>query len=267
MGILNVTPDSFSDGGEYNTLERAVAHAKQMIVDGADIIDVGGESSRPGAKQITTDEEINRVIPVIKALKKEFDDSIIISIDSYKSVVVDQAIKAGATIVNSMGGFSFDAEIAEIVAKAGTKLIIYHIKGEPQTMQKGEIHYENVIDDINKFFSEQIEIAEHAGIKKDALILDPGFGFGKTVDQNLEIIKRCNEFAKHTLPILIGVSRKSTIGTLIKNAYSLERAPEPKDRLAGSLALTAFAVQNGATIVRTHDVKETKQFLTVLSAV
>jgi dihydropteroate synthase len=263
MGILNVTPDSFSDGGDYfDNPEKAVKRVDQMLSDGADYIDIGGESTRPGSEYVSEKEELDRVLPIIKALRKKHGDDIRISIDTWKSSVATEALKNGANAVNSLGGFLFDEELAEVVAKYHCMIIIYHIKGEPKTMQKGEITYTNVSREIGNFFEQQIEIGQRYGIKRDQFILDPGIGFGKTGEQNIEIIKNLSYFKKFALPLLLGVSRKSHLGTILKNDLNLET--QPIERLEASLAETAIAVQNGAGIIRTHDVRETKKFLSIL---
>lgn len=263
MGILNVTPDSFSDGGLYFLLDKATIRVEEMIRQGADMIDVGGESTRPGAESISINEELKRVIPVIKKIKEKFPN-IPISIDTYKSEVAGEALGSGTNIVNSLGGFIFDKKLADITAKFKCKIVIYHIKGEPRSMQKGELKYKDVVSDIKKFFEKQIAFGISKGIKRDRFIIDPGIGFGKTLEQNLEIVKRLNEFKALSLPIAIGVSRKSHLGKVLQDELKLSTLPSPTQRLEASLAETAIAVLNGASIVRTHDVLETKKFLTVI---
>lgn len=264
MGVLNVTPDSFSDGGMFVDPEKAIARAEQMLKEGADIIDVGGESTRPGSESVSENRELKRVIPVIKGIRKNFGQKILISIDTYKSSVAKNAIKAGANIVNSLGGFLFDKKLASIVSEFRVPIIIYHIKGQPASMQKREIIYKDVVGDIKKFFEEQIKFGVNCGIKKNQFLIDPGIGFRKTVEHNLEIIKRLSEFKSLKLPICIGVSRKSHIGKMLQEELELKGTPAPLERLEGSLAETAIAVLKGAKIIRTHDVLQTKKFLTVL---
>lgn len=261
MGILNTTPDSFSDGGLYLNPKAAVKRAEQMLTEGADIIDIGGESTRPGAEKISADEEINRVIPIIKAINKQFPKAIL-SIDTWKHEVAKEAIKNGCTIINSLGGFSKDGNLVNIVVQSGCKIVIYHIKGVPSTMQKGQIMYTDVVGEISNFFKEQITFGQTHGVKKDQFILDPGIGFGKTLEHNLEIIKRLDEFQKFNLPIAVGISRKSHLGMILKEDLEIETSPI--ERLEAALAETAIAVQKGVTLVRTHDVLQTKKFLTVL---
>jgi dihydropteroate synthase len=264
IGILNSTPDSFSDGGDYyEDTEKAVARAKQMISEGADIIDVGGESTRPGSEKIDAAEEIRRTVPVIKAIKKHIPHALI-SIDTWKSEVARQAMTSGCHMINSLGGFTFDKQLATVASEFQCPTLIYHIKGEPKSMQQGKITYSDVTSEIADFFTDQIAIGTKSGMKKDQFILDPGIGFGKSIDQNIEIINRLEEFTSFHLPITIGVSRKSHLGALLQKELRLENIPSPFERLEASLAETAAAVLNGASIIRTHDVQETKKFLVVL---
>lgn len=263
MGILNITPDSFSDGGNYfNNPQKAVDYAKEMITEGADYIDIGGESTRPGSENISAEEELQRVLPVIKEIRKQLGNTIHLSIDTYKAEVAEGALAAGVTAVNTLGGFLFDKKLAAVVAKQQCMIIMYHIKGKPKTMQQGEIEYSDVVGDISDFFEEQISFGEKHGIEKNRFILDPGIGFGKTVEQNIEILQNLEKFKKCNLPILIGVSRKSHLGMILQNDLGLKT--DPSERLEASLAETAVAVLNGASIVRTHDIMQTKKFLTVL---
>jgi len=266
MGILNVTPDSFSDGGLYLGVNAAVERATQMVDEGADIIDIGGESTRPGSRGVFADEEIQRVVPIIMAVKKKFGKRVLISVDTYKSVVAEAAVRAGAQIINSLGGSRFDPKIYAVAKKHTASIIVYHIKGEPRTMQKGEIFYKDVVKEIAKFFQNEIDVAKKFGVVKKQLWLDPGIGFGKTVAQNLEIIHRLKEFETFHLPIVIGVSRKSHLGILLKDAFHLPEPPLSTERLEAALAETTVAVLNGACIVRTHDVLATKKCLAVVDA-
>ncbi len=261
MGVLNITPDSFSDGGKYLDKAAAAKKAFEMIAEGADIIDIGGESTRPGAESVGVKEELERVIPVISALRKS-DQKIVISIDTNKAEVAEKALEAGASLMNILGGFSHDEKLAEVAAKFKCPAVMYHIKGTPKTMQAGEIKYEDVIEEIKKFFEDQIKIAEKHGIKKENLIFDPGIGFGKTVEQNVEIVRRLKEFAP--LPLMIGVSRKSHLGAILKEKLGLKEIPPPNERLEAALAETAIAIQNGARIIRTHDILSTKKFISTL---
>jgi dihydropteroate synthase len=267
MGILNVTPDSFSDGGLYfDDVAKAVARVVQMIEEGADIIDIGGESTRPGSAQISTEEELKRIIPIISAVRLKLGDNITLSIDTYKSSVAREALQEGADMVNSLGGFLFDKNLADVVVEFNCPTVIYHIRGEPRTMQQGSIVYNDVIDDIVVFFQKQIYFGLSKGMQREQFILDPGIGFGKTLENNLEIIKRLHEFQKLDLPLLISASRKSHLGKLLQARLGLQQMPDASKRLEASLAEIAVAVLKGASIIRTHDVLPTKKFLTVLDA-
>lgn len=264
MGVLNVTPDSFSDGGLYFSVGGALKQVGSLIKAGADIIDIGGESTRPGSLPVSVEEETRRVLPVIKKIRQKFGKEIIISIDTNKSEVADAAVEAGANMVNSLGGFNFDPNLAKVVACHQVPIVIYHIKGEPRTMQIGKIKYQNVISEINQFFAKQIAIGIKSGLKKQQFILDPGIGFGKSVEHNLRIVKNFKAFAKWKLPLVVGVSRKSHLGNILQTKLNLKKVPSPNERLEAGLAETAVAVWSGANIARTHDVWETKKFLAVL---
>jgi dihydropteroate synthase len=266
MGILNVTPDSFSDGGLYfDDVAKAVARVEQMIEEGVDIIDIGGESTRPGSAPISPEEELQRIIPIISTVRKKLGDKIMLSIDTYKSSVAREALQEGAHMINSLGGFAFDNTLADVVAEFDCPIVIYHIKGEPRTMQ-ASIVYKDIIDEIVVFFQKQIYFGLSKGMKREQFILDPGIGFGKTLENNLEIIRRLHEFQRLDLPLLIGVSRKSHLGKLLQERLGLPQMPDASERLEASLAETAVAVLEGASIVRTHDVLPTAKFLTVLDA-
>jgi dihydropteroate synthase len=245
MGVLNVTPDSFSDGGQYDTVEAAADRAHQMVAEGADIIDVGGESTRPGAKPVGLKEELGRVIPVIERLCDEL--SVPLSIDTYKSEVARQALRAGAHMVNDISALRFDPHMGRLVARRGAALILMHMKGTPRNMQRCP-HYDDVISEIYQFLDRQIDQALQAGIARDHLVIDPGIGFGKRLQDNLVIINRLNEFLGLHRPLLVGLSRKSFIGQVLD---------VPVDqRLEGTAAAVALAVAGGANILRVHDVKE-----------
>lgn len=256
MGIVNITPDSFADGGQYLKLEDALAHARRLIEQGADILDLGGESSRPGAKPISVGEEIARVIPVIKKLREISD--ICLSIDTTKPCVMQAALEAGANIINDITALK-DNAMLDLVARAQIPVCLMHMKGKPATMQANPIHYDNIINEINDFFEYQIKRCLLAGVTREKIILDPGFGFGKEVKHNLQLIKHFYSFKQHGLPLMLGVSRKSTIGKILNE--------EPKHRLVGSLALTAYASLQGLQMIRTHDVKETKQTVVMLKEI
>jgi dihydropteroate synthase len=256
MGILNVTPDSFSDGGLFFDQDRAISHGLRMVEEGADIIDIGGESTRPGSKPIELEEELRRVIPVIESIAKEAD--VPISIDTYKSAVAQRAVEAGAEIINDISGLHFDPGLAKIAAKGNIPLILMHIRGTPETMQKN-IHYDSLFSEILQYLKDSIKRAESAGLNPGQIIIDPGIGFGKTLEDNLLIIKNLHEFRILGKPILLGTSRKSFIGKIL-NA-------EPDDRLEGTLTSIAIGVFNGAHIIRSHDVLQTKKAIAVADAI
>ncbi|MBI4844807.1 MAG: dihydropteroate synthase [Nitrospirae bacterium] len=257
MGILNVTPDSFSDGGLFFKKEDAVEQALKMEEDGADIIDIGGESTRPGSEKVSAKEEIKRVIPVINAVAKKI--KIPISIDTYKSDVARAALDAGASIVNDISGLRFDKKMAGLVARHRIPVVVMHIKGTPESMQKSPF-YEALIPEIIDYLTESIQIARGAGISDDKIIIDPGIGFGKTAEHNLEIIRRLNEFRGFQKPILIGPSRKSFIGSILGGL-------PPSERIEGTASAVAIAIFNGADIIRVHDVKEMRRVAAVADAV
>ncbi len=259
MGILNVTPDSFSDGGFYTRIETAVRHAEEMVREGASIVDVGGESTRPGSEPIPADEEMGRVIPVIESIRDVLGDEVVISIDTYKSEVAREALKAGADMVNDISGLHFDERMAEVVSGFKCPVVITHIKGTPKNMQENP-HYEDVVREIMNYLSETVEYARGMGIGDDQIVIDPGIGFGKRVEDNLCILRRLNEFRALGFPILIGTSRKSFIG-------KVNAEPDPRRRLSGTLATLYASVIRGAKILRVHDVKETKRFLDMLTAI
>ena len=253
MGIVNVTPDSFSDGGQFYHPEKAIIHAMQLINDGADIIDIGGESSRPGANHVLLQEELERTIPVIQKIRQTSPDTLI-SIDTYKSEVAIQAIEAGANMINDISGLTMDETMPNIAAGLEVPIVIMHMQGTPANMQI-KPRYKDLILDITSFFSDQIKLANTAGIEMAHIILDPGIGFGKTIDHNFQLIQNLNEFCKLGYPILIGPSRKSFIGT------TLDLPTE--DRLEGTSAVVTAGIMNGARIVRVHDVKEIKRVVTI----
>ncbi|BFN37948.1 dihydropteroate synthase [Fidelibacter multiformis] len=255
MGILNLTPDSFSDGGLFISRDQALKRAEEMISEGADIIDIGGESTRPGAETVSEAEELDRVIPVVEALAGTVP---FISVDTTKAAVAEAAIKAGAHIINDIFGFHQSPELAHIAAKHQAGAILMHIKGTPRTMQKNP-EYDDLMEDILDWLAESIQIAENAGLPGDHLVVDPGIGFGKTLEHNLEILRRLGELSSLKVPILIGVSRKSFIGKIDGSHVT--------NRLGGSLAAVVTSVLNGASIVRVHDVKETVQAMRLVDAI
>jgi dihydropteroate synthase len=246
MGVLNVTPDSFSDGGMYFDAERAIARGQQMANEGADFIDIGGESSRPGSEPITEEEELRRVIPVIDGLANTV--SVPISIDTYKSKVAGTALKAGAQMVNDISGLTFDSNMVDVVREFDACIVLMHMKGTPKTMQQ-EPTYGDVVEEVAGFLARQAGKARMNGIVK--VIVDPGIGFGKTVEHNLELFKKLRRFAQLGYPLLVGPSRKSFIGKLLD-------APV-EGRLEGTAAAVTTSVLRGANIVRVHDVKEMKK--------
>jgi dihydropteroate synthase len=244
MGILNVTPDSFSDGGEFNNLEAALLQAKKLVAEGADILDVGGQSTRPGARQISLAEEWQRVIPAIAALRSEL--AIPISIDTTNAAIAQAAVEAGANLVNDISGGTFDEQMFPVVAQLGVPIILMHLRGTPQTMQQ-LTEYGDLVGEVYQFLAGQIDRALKAGIERSRLIADPGIGFAKTYEQNLELLRRLPEFCALGVPILVGPSRKSFIGHLLNQ-------PEPKLRLWGTAAACCGAIAGGADILRVHDV-------------
>lgn len=255
MGVLNVTPDSFYDGGRHHTIDKAVSHARQMIAEGADMIDIGGESTRPGAKAISPEEECSRVIPVIEKLKKE--TVLPISIDSRHSLVIEAALNAGATFVNDVYALQEEGALAA-VAKANVPVCLMHMQGNPETMQHRP-QYQSVLQEVHHFLIKRISACEKAGISRENIWIDPGFGFGKTLDHNLTLLSNLSFFKTLGCPILIGLSRKTMFGEMLN---------KPADeRLHGTLAATMVAVMQGVSIVRTHDVAATKDLLTVARAI
>lgn len=243
MGILNVTPDSFSDGGKYLKAKDAIAHAKKMSEEGADFIDIGGQSTKPGAEEISADEELSRVMPVLRAISKEIQ--IPISIDTYHSGVAEEAIKNGATIVNDVTAFNHDPEMPKVVAKHKASCVLMHMKGTPKNMQE-KPEYSNLINEILSYLEKAVWKANVEGI--DQIIVDPGFGFGKNEEHNLRLIKGINEFKKLDCPVMLGVSRKSTIGKILNL--------DVNERIEGTIALNSIGIINGVNILRVHDVAE-----------
>lgn len=244
MGILNITPDSFSDGGLFLKTDEAVRRAEALAEEGADLVDIGGESSRPGADPVPAEEEIRRVVPVIEHLAKRL--TIPISIDTVKAEVARRALAAGARIVNDISALHFDPEMTPLVAREGVPVVLMHMQGTPKTMQVHPV-YTDVIHEIRDFFESRIQWAERSGIPRDRIVLDPGIGFGKTTEHNLEILSRLGEFGTFGQPLLIGPSRKSFIGQVL--GMSVE------ERIEGTAAAVAVGVLNGASIIRVHDVK------------
>jgi len=256
MGVLNITPDSFSDGGRFFDKDKAIARGIKMAEEGADIIDIGGESTRPGSKPLGLEEELHRVLPVIEVLSRETD--IPISIDTYKSEVASRAIEAGAEIINDISGLHFDPDLAGVAAKERTPIVLMHIRGTPETMQK-DVHYDSLFSEIIAHLREGIERAESAGVDPDQIVVDPGIGFGKTFQDNLLLIKHLSEFRILGKPILLGTSRKTFIGKIL--------GTDPDHRLEGTLSSIAIGVLNGAHIIRSHDVLQAKRTIAVADAI
>ncbi|HTG43383.1 MAG TPA: dihydropteroate synthase [Verrucomicrobiae bacterium] len=248
MGVVNVTPDSFSDGGKYFDAGIAVEHGLRLLSEGADILDIGGESTRPKAEPISEEEELRRVIPVVRRLAGNGEKPI--SIDTQKPKVAEEAIHAGASIINDIAGHRDDPAMWNLVAKSGCGYVLMHMKGTPATML-GEARYENVVDEISRFFAERLRMIQSRGINSEQVILDPGIGFAKNAEHNLELLARLKHFTLHERPLLIGASRKSFIGKLLGSGV--------EDRLPGSLGCAVWAVLNGVQIIRTHDVAATVQ--------
>ena len=254
MGVLNVTPDSFSDGGQFTQKEIAIHRAIEMVNQGADIIDIGGESTRPGASEVSLEEELLRTIPIIESLSQKIKQAI--SIDTSKPEVMKAAIEAGASLVNDVNALQNPGAL-ENVCDTQADVCLMHMQGKPRTMQQNP-KYKNVIDDIKDFFDQRILACKEYGIDESRIILDPGFGFGKTFEHNLEIMNRFSEFKSFGLRLLSGLSRKSMIGTMLNNA-------DVSDRVIGSVTAAIITVQNGADIIRVHDVSETQDALDILS--
>jgi len=255
MGILNVTPDSFSDGGKFLDLEPALFQARQMLAAGADIIDIGGASSRPGAQEIPVQEELDRVLPVIEALHQ---NAVLISIDTQKAAVAAQALDHGAQIVNDVSAGGQGTEMWQVVAEKTAGYVMMHMQGKPQNMQQHP-HYARVVQDIDKFFRERLALALASGIQLNQIVLDPGIGFGKTLTNNLDLIAHLDRFKHFGCPILLGASRKSFIGLLDESPVD--------QRLGGSLAAVVSAYTRGARLFRVHDVAATRQLLEVFTAI
>lgn len=256
MGILNVTPDSFSDGGEFLSVDKACERAFQLISQGADLIDIGGQSTRPGAQHVSLDLELNRVIPVIEKIRAYSD--ICISIDTNKPEIMDAAVHSGANIINDIYALRSKGAL-EMAAQLAVPVCLMHMQGEPHNMQHNPYYLEGVLHEVSQFFMERIAECERVGIKRNNIILDPGFGFGKQVKDNLLLVKNIDSFATFKMPLLLGVSRKSTIGAVL--------AKEVGERLIGSIAVAIYAVLKGAGIIRTHDVDETLQALHLITMI
>lgn len=254
MGILNVTPDSFSDGGRHNSLDLALRHAEAMINAGATLLDIGGESTRPGAAEVSEDEELARVVPVVEAIARRFD--VWISVDTSKAIVIREAARAGIHLINDIRSLQEPGAL-QAAAETGLPVCLMHMQGQPKTMQHSP-KYEDVVAEVAEYFVEQIARCENAGIPKSKLLLDPGFGFGKNLNHNYQLLARLAEFHHFGLPLLVGMSRKSMVGQLLHVS--------PEQRVTGSIACAVIAAMQGAQIVRVHDVKETVEAMRVVEA-
>jgi len=253
MGILNITPDSFSDGGRYLGIEQAIKHGQKLAEDGADFIDIGGESTRPGSEPVSIAEEIQRVVPVIESLAKK--TNIPISIDTYKSEVAEAALQVGAVIVNDISAMTFDTNMVSVIANHRASIVLMHIKGMPKTMQENPT-YGNVTQEVKQFLSERIVKAKESGIEQ--IIVDPGIGFGKKFEHNIQLLRELNSFSSLGYPVLVGPSRKAFIGAILNLP--------PNERLEGTAAAVTVSILNGVNIIRVHDVKEMKRVAMVSDA-
>lgn len=255
MGILNATDDSFFPGSRVGSVENAVNIAMNMIEDGAEILDIGGESTRPGSDPVTEEQEINRVVPLIEGIRKKNKD-ILISVDTYRAKTAEEAIKAGADIINDISAMTFDDNMSEVAVKYNVPVILMHIKGTPKDMQKNP-HYDDLVNEVRDFFKERIDYAISKGIKRDKIILDPGIGFGKNYDHNIELIKKIDSFYEFNMPILLAVSRKSFIGLALGNI-------PVEERLEGTIAVSCFAAMKNVDMIRVHDVLENKKAIKMI---
>jgi len=257
MGVLNITPDSFSDGGDFNNLDAALKQAQEMAAEGADLIDIGGQSTRPGAKEISLAEELERVIPVVEQLHRQL--SIPISVDTTRAAVAEAAVAAGASIINDISAGTFDPQMLSVVAKLGIPIVLMHVRGTPQTMQK-LTNYQDLIGEIYQFLASRVQAAIAAGIDHHQIAIDPGIGFAKTGEQNLEILRRLPIFRALECPILVGPSRKSFIGKILDRS-------EPKERVWGTAAACSAAIAGSADILRVHDIPEMRDVCQVADAI
>ena len=256
MGIINVTPDSFSDGGQFIDPKRAIEHGMLLVSEGAAILDIGGESTRPGSETVSVDEEITRVIPVIEGLK---NCGAVISVDTRNAATMTAAVKAGATMVNDVTALTHDPKSLSVVAGLGINVCLMHMQGDPKTMQVAP-HYENVVEEVYAYLSARIDACRAAGVAQDKIIVDPGIGFGKNLDHNLKLLQNLDKLQSFGVAVLLGVSRKSFISKIMNSNA-------PDDRLAGSLAAALWGLQQGVQIFRVHDVAETKQAFAVLQSI
>jgi dihydropteroate synthase len=264
MGVVNVTPDSFSDGGRFLDAGAAIAQGRALVAQGADILDVGGESTRPGAEPVAAGEELRRVVPVVEGLAAAGLD-VQISVDTYKSAVARAALDAGASLVNDITAFRADPEMAGLVAQSGADCCLMHMLGEPRTMQE-DPRYEDVVDEVKAFLEERLEFAVREGVPRERILLDPGIGFGKTEAHNLELLRRLPELLTLGAPIVIGTSRKGFLGRIIARAAGRTEPVGVADRLAGTLASNVLAYERGASVFRVHEVAPVREALAVAAA-
>ncbi len=264
MGIVNVTPDSFSDGGQLLDPEAALAHCRELVAQGAGILDVGGESTRPGAPPVDAREELARVLPLLERVQQA-RLAALVSIDTSKATVARAAIAAGAGMVNDVTALRGDADMAALVADSGVECCLMHMQGEPRTMQR-EPQYGDVVDEVRAFLEERLGFAVAAGVAEERIVLDPGIGFGKTLEHNLELLRRLDELTSIGRPLLVGTSRKGFLGVLVARARGLGQPPEPQLRLAGTIASCVLALERGARIFRVHEVGPVADALAVAAA-
>jgi len=264
MGVLNVTPDSFSDGGSFLDAEAAVARAREMVAEGADILDVGGESTRPGAEPVSAEEELRRVLPALEGIAaKDLDAEV--SIDTSKASVARAAIAAGATMVNDVSALRADPAMVDVVVDGGVDCCLMHMLGEPRTMQR-DPRYGDVVDDVKAFLEERLRFAVSAGVDEERILLDPGIGFGKTVAHNLELLERLGELTELGRPLVVGTSRKTFLGRIAADAAGEDEPLEPARRLPGTIATNVLALERGASVFRVHDVAPVRDALAVAAA-
>jgi dihydropteroate synthase len=273
MGVVNVTPDSFSDGGRFLDAAAAVAHGRELVGEGADILDIGGESTRPGAQPVSVAEELRRVVPVIEGLatvvragaRESSFTHVQISIDTSKAPVAEAALGAGASLVNDVSAFRGDPAMAGLVADSGAECCLMHMRGEPRTMQL-DPRYGDVVAEVKAFLEERLRFAVGEGVAEERVLLDPGIGFGKTVAQNLELLRRLNELTELGRPLVIGTSRKAFLGWIAAGAAGIKEPPQARHRLAGTIASNVLALERGASVFRVHDVAPVREALAVAAA-
>jgi dihydropteroate synthase len=264
MGVVNVTPDSFSDGGLFLDAGAAIAHAHELVGDGADIVDIGGESTRPGAEPVAADEELRRVLPVVEGVVAMGADAQV-SIDTSKASVARACLHAGATLVNDVSALRADPEMAELVAESGAECCLMHMRGEPRTMQ-ADPRYGDVVDDVRSFLEERMAHAVGEGVREERIMLDPGIGFGKTIAHNLALLHRLDELSALGRPIVVGTSRKSFIGRILADVAGQTEPVTAAGRLPGTIATNVLALERGASVFRVHDVAPVRAALTVAAA-